>query len=1025
CVRTVGDRGFLDGAFEYAEGVTRHTDSLGHTTTFELNALNQVVRETDPLGNATTFLYDRYDHLLSRTDPLGRTTSYRYDGVGRLSAVTRPDRSTVDVNADPEVPLSISVTDGERRWSREYADGAPEGQLGAAEDFRYESLQEDDEPIGRNEHRDLFGRPRVRTDVFGGQVRFEWTVEGLRAARVGRAGEREQWRYDAEGNEIEHVTASGAVERAEFGPFGLRTASIDATGARTTYGYDTELRLTSVTNPGGQTWHYRYDPAGRLVEERNFDGRVLRFSYDAAGRLVRSVNGVGEAIDYRHDALGNVVERHTPAGITGYAYDPVGNVLRVSTSDSVLEYERDADGLALRETVGGRSVLSTYDERGRLIRRRTPSGVDSVWHYDAAGNARLLSFAGHALEFEYDAAGREVRRTIDGSVALTQTYDAADRLTGQAVATPSGTLQQRRFDYRGDGALAALTDSLTGTTRYSRDPAGRIVEVAASDHVEHYRYDVTGRLSESTVDGSWPVAAESGTRQYTANTLSGAGIVGYTHDAQGRLVARHVVDPVNGAQTWRFDWDPLDRLAGVTTPDGTHWLYRYDPVGRRSAKIRLNPDGTTAERVDFAWAGTILVEQVHTDAAGRREVLTWAHHPDGDRPVAQAGPAFHAVVTDQLGTPTELIDPAAAQVRPVRSALWGRALPGAAIPLRFPGQYADAETGLHYNVYRYYDPATGRYLSQDPLGLAPAPDPAAYVPDPLRQADPLGLMLQSPCGKGGGGYKAPQQTPGGGFDPGRSQPVKPKLSDVNPSSGRTVQQGGGWYGGGHYGPGSSTSNAAGNSPKPGHLTDVEDLNQASVIKDKIDPQTGEHYSENDLSQDLVDHLEANGLPADTKWIKGHLENDNIGGPGEAHNLTPLTSKANSAHKNGVESSIKELVDRVNGEAFRNNGITGVGVDYHVHTSPNTKFPNSPNAFEHSIRDYIEINAKYTGVDQNVLDTMRRNGMRPFAELPPPGTRMDTITGEFHAPDGNGGYVPWRKGNKGHDFSDIDSAMDID
>ena len=1014
CVRTVGDRGFLDGAFAYEDGVTRYTDSLGHTKTFELNDLNQVVRETDQLGNATAFVYDRYDRLLSRTDPLGRTTAYSYDGAGRLSAVTRPDRSTVDVNADPDVPLAISVTDGERSWSREYAEGAPEGQYGVAEDFRYESLRDEDEPAG-NEQRDLFGRPRARTDAFGGQVRFEWTVEGLRAARVGRTGERELWRYDAEGNEIEHVTSAGAVERAEFGPFGLKTASVDAAGARTTYAYDSELRPISVTNPNGLTWHYRYDPAGRLVEERDFDGRVLRFSYDAAGRLVRSVNGAGEATDYQYDVLGNVVERHTPAGIISYAYDPVGNLVRASTSDTVLEYERDAAGRALRETVDGRSVQSAYDEQGRLVSRRTPSGVDSVWTYDQAGNPGSLAFAGHSLEFGHDAAGREVRRTIDGTVVLTQTYDVADRLTGQAVATPLGTVRQRRFDLRPDGALVAVTDSATGTTHYRRDPAGRLVEVAAPDHREHYRYDATGRITESVVDGSWPVDAESGARGYTAGTLGGAGIVGYTHDAQGRLVARHVVDPAAGARSWTYHWDPLDRMTGVTTPDGTRWQYRYDPLGRRIAKLRLNADGTVAERVDFAWAGTVLVEQVHTDAAGRREVLTWAHHPDDDRPVAQAGPVFHAVVTDRIGTPVDLVDPAAARIEQVRTALWGRALPGAPTPLRFPGQYADPETGLHYNVHRYYDPATGRYLSKDPLGLAPAPDPAAYVPDPLRQADPLGLMFQSPCGGSGSGSRGPQQTPGGGFDPGRSAPVKPGLSDVNPSSGRTTQQGGGWYGGGHYGKGDSAGHV-GNYTKPGHLTDVEDLNQANKIKDHHDPATGETWSGNDLSQDLVDHLEANGMPGDHGWVKGHLENDNLGGSGEAHNLTPLTDKANSAHKNHVESSIKELVNRVNGDVFKKNGIDHIGVDYEVKTSPNVKFPNSPNSFEHSIRDYVEINAKYTGVDQNVLDTMRRNGMQPLAELPPPGTRMDTITGQFSAPDGHGGFVPWRKGNRGHDFS---------
>ncbi len=63
-------------------------------------------------------------------------------------------------------------------------------------------------------------------------------------------------------------------------------------------------------------------------------------------------------------------------------------------------------------------------------------------------------------------------------------------------------------------------------------------------------------------------------------------------------------------------------------------------------------------------------------------------------------------------------------------------------PLRFPGQYADAETGLSYNLARYYDPETGRYASQDPLGLAPAPNPNAYVANPNELVDPLGL---APC----------------------------------------------------------------------------------------------------------------------------------------------------------------------------------------------------------------------------------------------------------------------------------------
>ncbi|HWG12358.1 MAG TPA: RHS repeat-associated core domain-containing protein, partial [Streptosporangiaceae bacterium] len=56
-----------------------------------------------------------------------------------------------------------------------------------------------------------------------------------------------------------------------------------------------------------------------------------------------------------------------------------------------------------------------------------------------------------------------------------------------------------------------------------------------------------------------------------------------------------------------------------------------------------------------------------------------------------------------------------------------------------PGQYADPESGLHYNQHRYYDPAAGAYLTCDPLGLAPAPNPHAYVANPMVLADPVGL----------------------------------------------------------------------------------------------------------------------------------------------------------------------------------------------------------------------------------------------------------------------------------------------
>jgi len=102
-----------------------------------------------------------------------------------------------------------------------------------------------------------------------------------------------------------------------------------------------------------------------------------------------------------------------------------------------------------------------------------------------------------------------------------------------------------------------------------------------------------------------------------------------------------------------------------------------------------------------------------------------------------------------VGTPAELVAADGTVAGYQQHTLWGGTLwcpGGAATPLRFPGQYHDLETGLHYNQQRYYDPVTGSYLTPDPLGLAPAPNPHAYVPNPLVQTDPLGLMSCGPKG---------------------------------------------------------------------------------------------------------------------------------------------------------------------------------------------------------------------------------------------------------------------------------------
>ncbi|GGO46988.1 hypothetical protein GCM10012287_18570 [Streptomyces daqingensis] len=105
-----------------------------------------------------------------------------------------------------------------------------------------------------------------------------------------------------------------------------------------------------------------------------------------------------------------------------------------------------------------------------------------------------------------------------------------------------------------------------------------------------------------------------------------------------------------------------------------------------------------------------------------------------------------AIVTDLVGRPTELVDETGHIAWHTRATLWGTTTwnkdATAYTPLRFPGQYADLETGLHHNYFRHYDPELGRFAFPDPLGLAPADNPVAYVASPLVWSDPLGI---TPC----------------------------------------------------------------------------------------------------------------------------------------------------------------------------------------------------------------------------------------------------------------------------------------
>ncbi|MCX5376754.1 putative T7SS-secreted protein [Streptomyces sp. NBC_00091] len=775
CVAQSGTNGHLNVRFAYEDGITSLTDSLGHTTRFLINDRAQVTAETDPTGATTQSTYDACNRLLSRTDALGHTTRFDYDEDGRLVRVVRPDAR--EVRAEYNVmglPVKVVQPDGRvylttydalgNRTSATAPDGTTtrfthdsRGHLSSVTDplghtttVRCDPaglLLEAVDPLGATTRytRDAFGRPTAVTDPLGHTTHLTWSIEGRLLHRQDPDGSAESWTYDGEGNCTSHTDAVGGLTVSEYGDFDLLTARTGPDGVRYSFTHDSELRLTGVTNPQGLTWTYAYDPAGRLAAETDFDDRTLTYAYDPAGRLATRTNTLGTTTTYTHNALSQLLHKHTPDGTTSYAYDAFDQLAQaVSPDGTVLTRQRDPYGRLISESVDGRTLTYTYDALGRPTGRTTPTGAHSQWTYDAAGHRTELTASGRTITFERDAAGRELTRAFGPDLSLIQEYDPLGRLTDQHLIGQDGrTLQRRGYRYRADGALTGIDDALAGPRTFTLDSASRVTAVDAENWSERYAYDDAGNQTHAGWPSRHPGTESHGARTYSGTRITSAGAVRYEYDALGRTVLRRKTRLSRKPDTWRYTWDAEDRMSGVTTPDGTRWRYRYDALSRRTAKQRLTPTGEVAEEILFTWDNTTLCEETTGPVT-----LTWTH--DGLHPLTQAervlgttDERFFAMVTDLIGTPKELVSESGDIAWRSRSTLWGTTTwprnAAAYTPLRFPGQYFDPETGLHHNYFRTYDPETARYLTPDPLGLTPAPNPATYVHNPHTWSDPLGL----------------------------------------------------------------------------------------------------------------------------------------------------------------------------------------------------------------------------------------------------------------------------------------------
>ncbi len=762
CTRTRGQDGLYDLAFTYTEDPPQTTerDAEGRTTVYEYNDLGLVTRVTDAAGHAKTFTYEGA-HQTARTDALGRTARYEYDPSGRVTAATAPGGGQSQAAYDDDGPVSVSAPEGETVTRTVTPEGrlvvtapsaaAPlltveadpdEGCLVVEDGAGQASRLFPDEagrllaaetPLGRTltASYDDAGHLAGLTDGAGRAVGFQYDQTGRLTAIERTGGSGVYFAYDPEGSLTHFTDGAGNVTRFEYAGFQQLRSVTPPGGSAVQMEYDDASRLHRLSDGRGSVWQFDYDPAGRVERLLHPDGSSEVFSYDPAGQVIRRTARSGAGLAYDYDLDGNLIALHGGDGtVQTFAYDPAGRLTLASCPGSEALFEYDGLGRLTGETSNGETLAYAYDPAGRLASLTLPSGETVAYAYDADGAlTEVCDWNGGRHVFGYDAAGAlETVRAANG-VTTRLEYSPLGLPEAVHLAHPGDApLADIRLRYSAADALLAADDSALGHARFEYDPAGRLVG-ATGAFAEAFVYDAAGNLTHSQT--------ASGPDDYEydrANRLLGGPFLQCRHDADG-----HVTTLASPEGRLSFTYDAFGMLLRAALPTGGTAEYGYDALGRRILKRVGN------EETHFLWAGDMLIGETVTRDGLPVETRDFLYPPGSWSPLAQRiNGAVFCCHTDHRGAPTRLTDSNGHLAWSAAYTAFGQAHPRHSHlrqPLRLPGQYHDAETGLHQNRWRSYDPARGRYLSPDPLGLAGGLNLYAYAAnDPVGQSDPLGLL---------------------------------------------------------------------------------------------------------------------------------------------------------------------------------------------------------------------------------------------------------------------------------------------
>jgi RHS repeat-associated protein len=783
CIHQWGDRGIYDYRFEWSPDQQRSKaiDSRGNSREYQYNQYGQIISELDNEGGLHQYTYER-GRKRSYTDPEGKTTEYFFDRHnnpagfrdalgnrvalswfnGKLTSITDKDKShwrreydnkgQLIVLIDPflqttrytynSAGLLTSVSDPKQRTTR--YQWSAQGELLAIIDPEGHERRLSYDTWSQLKSAEII----LAGDQSAGAIQFFYTPTGQVEKVVAPNGDITHYTYNTNDQLIRHSDPQGRTTEFTYDGLSQVIERLDPEGQRLKYEYDSERNLTALINEKGEKHQFFYDGNERLIKEIGFDGRVRHYKYDKAGRLIKHLDAGEVMTEFERDALGQLLTRTSrsisnPALEPEFArfnYDPKGRLLESYNAHQFVSFaynafgnltkEHHSDLNAQRQRISASMVDIGFSNvwPGKRSGIQLPDGQRIDYQFDHHNRLSEIAVNGAAItHIERDILGREISRAQGDLITLAE-YDPAGRLQKQTSYNPkqkSAGPIQREYGYDNFGNLNRINDG-PAETRYVYDLLNRLKK-AEGAIPETFAFDPAGNLLQAGDNESANNSSVKGNRLYMQGDRK------FSYDARGNLIQEN--RGKDGKLVTTFEYNLNNQLI-KTTRDGQTTTYTYDPLGRRISKT--DPFGTTR----YLWAGDQMVQEQRNNLK-----KTYIFEPENFKPVAQItdGKTYHYHL-DHLGTPRELTDNQGKVVWKVRYKTYGnvavKEVEEVENNIRFQGQYFDEETGLHYNRFRYYNPNTGQFVTQDPIGLLGGVNNYQYAPNPVGWVDPWGLSCK-------------------------------------------------------------------------------------------------------------------------------------------------------------------------------------------------------------------------------------------------------------------------------------------